>query len=184
MNSVTGNSLSLKEYKVLFDTYYTSLCLFANKYLGDLDLSKDVVQEVFVKLWHHQIVLENENAIKSYLYTCVKNKSLDYLKSKSFNSCQQLTDKELQLCESEQFFEKELLLEEVERMVDIAVNTLPFKCKEIIRLSLKGFKNNQISEELSISINTVKTQKKIAYQKLRPVLKVMFGFLMVFFLCK
>ena len=169
--------MSLKEYKVLFDTYHTSLCLFSNKYLRDLDVSKDVVQGVFVKLWHHQIVLENDNAIKSYLYTCVKNKSLDYLKSKEFNCYQKLSEDELEIYESDHFFEKELLIEEVERMVNQAVNTLPFKCKEIIRLSLKGFKNSQISEELSISINTVKTQKKIAYQKLRPVLKVMFTFI-------
>ncbi|MGA9639239.1 RNA polymerase sigma-70 factor [Flavobacterium sp.] len=179
MNIVTANSLSLKEYKVLFDTYYTSLCLFSNKYLKDIEASKDVVQEVFVKLWDQQIVIENDNAVKSYLYTCVKNKSLDYLKSKTFNSCQQLSDKELEVYESDSFFEKELFLEEVERMVDIAINKLPYKCKEIIKLSLKGFKNNQISEELSISINTVKTQKKIAYQKLRPVLKVMFCFLIM-----
>lgn len=183
MNAVTTNSLSLKEYKVLFDTYHTSLCLFANKYLRDIDASKDVVQDVFVKLWHQQIVIKDENAIKSYLYTSVKNKSLDYLKSKNYNSFQQLSKKELEFFESDSFFEKELLLEEVERMVDIAVNTLPFKCKEIIRLSLKGFKNNQISEELCISINTVKTQKKIAYQKLRPVLKVMFCFFILLMIC-
>jgi RNA polymerase sigma-70 factor (ECF subfamily) len=178
---VKDNCLSLKEYKVLYDTYYTSLCLFANRYLRDLDLSKDVVQEVFVKIWCQQIILENENSFRSYLYTAVQNKSLDYLKSKEYKGGQKLTDCELEIVESDNYFEKELLLVEVERMVNQAVNTLPYKCKSIIQLSLKGLKNSQISEELQISINTVKTQKKIAYQKLRPVLKLISCYLLVTF---
>ena len=42
-------------------------------------------------------------------------------------------------------------------------------------LALKGLKNNEIATELNISVNTVKTQKKIAYAKLKmnldPVLR-------------
>jgi RNA polymerase sigma-70 factor (family 1) len=163
----------MSEYKVLYDTYYSALCLFSNKYLNDLELSKDVVQEVFLKVWQKQIVFENETAIKSYLYTSVKNKCLDFFKSKEYKSKRKLSEEDVHIFESQSYFEKELLLEEVTRMVDVAVNTLPFKCKEIISLSLKGLKNNQISEELSVSINTVKTQKRIAYQKLRPILKVL-----------
>jgi len=168
---IKNNKFSSKDYKSLYNTFYTSLCLFTNKYLNDLDLSKDVVQEVFITIWNQKIVFKNDSAIKSYLYTAAKNRSLDYLKSKEYRVKRKLTDEDYKILESNTYFEKEMLVKEVTRMVDEAVNKLPYKCKEIIKLSLQGFKNEQISEQLSISINTVKTQKRIAYQKLRPMLK-------------
>ena len=171
LKSSKGHKLSEKEYKGLYNTFFTSLCLFSNRYLNDIERSKDVVQAVFIKIWVQDILFENELTVKTYLYTSVKNTCLDFLKSKENRIKQKLSTVELRLLKSEAYFEKEVVLEEVARIVDRSLETLPFKCKQIIKLSLKGFKNKQISEELEISINTVKTQKRIAYQRLRPILK-------------
>lgn len=171
MKIVHKNNISVEDYKKLFDTFYVSLCIFSSKYTKSLDLSKDVVQEVFIALWNKQIQFEDTDNIKSYLYTSVRNKSLDLIKNKAFQSKVQLEPETLKSLTSQTYFEKQVLTEETYRIVNEAVNTLPKKCKRIIHLSLKGLENKQISEELSISLNTVKTQKRIAYQKLRPLLK-------------
>ncbi len=136
-----------------------------------MELSKDVVQEVFIKLLGQQKEFSKNDSVKAYLYTSVKNKCLDHLKSNEYQLKNKLTEDDIKILASESYFEKELLLEETSRIVDNALNTLPEKCKQIIKLSMNGYRNIQISEELSISINTVKTQKKIAYQKLRPLLE-------------
>jgi len=163
--------ISIKEYKLLFDTYYSPLCNFANKYLSDYDACKDVVQEVFIKVWNAQIGFNDKNSIKPYLYRAVKNKALDVIKSKAYTSKYPLTKEQLKTLESDSYFTRELILEESSRRIQVAVNSLPFKCKQIIDLSLHGYKNDEISKELCISINTVKTQKRIAYGKLRVLLK-------------
>ncbi|NHN25301.1 RNA polymerase sigma-70 factor [Flavobacterium jejuense] len=163
--------LSLKEYERLFDKLYTSLCLFANKYIGDLDQSKDIVQDVFVKVWEDNVGFQNENNIKSYLYTSVKNKSLDYLKSKRVKTTDNFPITEIAKLETESFFLREVVVLETSNIIENAINTLPNKCAQIIRLSIKDFTNTEIAEELDISINTVKAQKKIAYKRLRPLLK-------------
>ena len=62
---------------------------------------------------------------------------------------------------------RHFLLNIAARLVDIAVDTLPTRCKKIIKLSLLGYKNGEIANELEITLNTVKAQKKIAYRKLR-----------------
>lgn len=173
--------LTLSKFKDMYGTYHSSLIIFAEKYVQDLSLAKDIVQEVFIKVWEKDVVFLSQNAVKSYLYTSVRNKSLDYLKSKEFSVKKQLSPLEMSILESDSYFEKELLMEEVSRLVHEAVNTLPYKCKEIILLSLKGLKNEQISEELSVSINTVKTQKRIAYQKLRPMLNGAYVFIAFIF---
>lgn len=163
--------LSLKEYRKLFDTLFVSLCVFANKYLNNLDVSKDVVQDVFIKVWENKIEFKNENTIKSYLYTAVKNKSLDYLKSKRVKTTDNFSTTDIEKLDSKTYFLREVVIEETSSRIENAINTLPQRCAQIIRLSIKEFTNPQIAEELGISINTVKAQKRIAYKRLRPLLK-------------
>ena len=130
-----------------------------------------IVQEVFIRIWEQKIIFKNKDRIKSYLYVAVRNRSLDYLKSTEYRKKKQLSAFELSILESDTYFEKEVLLEEVLSAVNKAVSKLPNKCRHVILLSLKGLKNEQISTELNVSLNTVKTQKKIAYKKLKSLLR-------------
>lgn len=164
-------TLNLKEYKKLFDSLYASLCLFANNYLEDFEVAEDIVQEIFVKIWEDKITFNTESSVKSYLYTAVKNKSLDYLKSKRVKSTDIYSSTDLAELQTEPFFLREVLIEETSSRIEEAINTLPNKCAEIIRLSIKDLTNPEIADILDISVNTVKAQKKIAYKKLRPILK-------------
>lgn len=50
--------LTTKEYKVLFDTHHVSLCLFCNRYLNDIEMARDVVQEIFIKVWNQKRFLK------------------------------------------------------------------------------------------------------------------------------
>ncbi|AXP80761.1 RNA polymerase sigma factor [Mariniflexile rhizosphaerae] len=176
-NSTTLNThsepyqLTLKEYKKTFDSLYTLLCLFANKYLNDIEASKDIVQVVFIKIWEDNIEFRSEENIKSYLYTSVKNKSLDYIKSKRVTSTEKLSSIKIEDMETEPFYLREVVVLETHSIVEKAIKTLPKKCAQIIRLSINNFTNPEIATELGISINTVKAQKKIAYKKLKPILK-------------
>lgn len=162
--------LTLKVYKRIFNSYYTKLCLVSNSYVNDMDVSKDVVQEVFIKLWEGEIVYINDMAIKSFLYTAVRNKSLDYLKSSRVKLVEGIDVLEFERLESESNFNREVILAETSIKIEKAINALPQKCAQVIRLSLQEYSNAQIAENLNVSINTVKTQKKIAYTKLRHLL--------------
>jgi DNA-binding NarL/FixJ family response regulator len=51
-----------------------------------------------------------------------------------------------------------------------AIRTLPDKAAQVIRLSIKDYTNDEIAKALSISVNTVKDHKKVAYRKLRKFL--------------
>jgi RNA polymerase sigma-70 factor (ECF subfamily) len=163
--------LTLKEYKDLFNRRYTSLCIFANKYLEDIEISKDIVQDVFLKIWESKVVFNNENTIKSYLYTSVKNKSLDYLKSKRYISTNYFSISEIEKLEAEPFFLREVVLEETSVIIENAIDSLPKRCAQILKLSVRSLSNLEIANELHISINTVKAQKKIGYKRLKPLLK-------------
>lgn len=166
--------LNMASFSRIFEGSYTPLCLFAYKYLEDLNLSKDIVQDVFVKIWEDSIEFNNESSIKAFLYTAVRNKCLDYLKSKAYRSRVFLTEEKMEELQSEPFFLREVVVQEASILLEKAINTLPAKCAQIIRLSAKGLSNDRIAEKLGLSVNTIKTQKKIAYNRMRPLLREYF----------
>ncbi|MDO5969602.1 RNA polymerase sigma-70 factor [Flavivirga aquimarina] len=181
MRKVDTYQLSVSAYRNIFHKLYKSLCLFANKYVENLEVSKDIVQDVFIKVWENKIEFKNKNNVKSFLYTSVKNKSLDYLKSKHYKSTDHFSSIKMEQIETESFFMREVVVLETSFIIEKAINTLPKKCAQIIRLSSKNFTNAEIAKKMDISINTVKAQKKIAYKRLKPILKEYFVFIAFIF---
>ena len=70
----------------------------------------------------------------------------------------------------EEFFLDEVTRNETYRIVRGAVNKLPERSRQIATLTLQGYSLQEIADELSVSINTVKTLKKNAYEKLREMI--------------
>ncbi len=153
-------------FKFFFKSFYPSLCLFANKYLKDKDVSLDVVQDAFLYLWNKDADFHSVNAAKSYLYQYVKNRSLNFLRD---NELRKKID--LKNMESEIFFKDNLVEEETYQIIFDAIRTLPPQGQRVIELSLDGLKNQEIADQLGISINTVKTIKLRAFAALRIELK-------------
>lgn len=156
-------------FDYIFHKYFQPLCLFANKYINDINSTEDVVQEVFVSFWEKRNAFNNYTAIKTYLYTAVRNKCLNILKH------QQVIEKHQQelvyQLESDMFFVNHVVEEEVYKQLISEINKLSKSCKDVTLLALQGLKNQDIADELNISVNTVKTHKKIAFSKIRLELK-------------
>ncbi|MDO5969406.1 sigma-70 family RNA polymerase sigma factor [Flavivirga aquimarina] len=166
---------TLKNYKKFFESLYPQLCVFGYKYLDDLDMSKDMVQEVFIKVWEDKITFKSENHAVGFFYKAVKNKCINYLKSKSYKVTERYELKNLEAYETEEFYVSDAVVIETTAVIENAIKKLPDKAAKVIRLSIEDYSNNEIADELSISINTVKDHKKVAYRKLRNLL----GFLTV-----
>lgn len=162
-----------KAYHAVFHKYFPVLVAFANKYTSDLDMSREIVQVVFVKLFEKRESLEITISLKSYLYKMVYNDCMNAINSKKVISehysryAQQmnlLTD-----------FQD--LMEQTEKELRIykALDKLPPQCKLIIQQSrLEGKKNKEIAEELNISIRTVETQISKALKLLRSGINFLF----------
>ncbi len=153
-------------YRQIFDLLYPAMCLFAKKFINDYDDSEDIVQEVFIELWCQRAKFENINHIKSFLYLSIKNKSLN------FNKHILTKEKHLKsiIDNNDIFFEDSVLEVEVIQSLNKAITKLPEQRKQVILLSMQGLKNNEIAEEMQISIDTVKLHKKLAYKQLRDKL--------------
>ena len=160
-------------FKLIFEGYFTALCSFGYKYIKDNSAVEDLAQEVFISLWDKRQNFDHINAIKAFLYTSVRNKCLNLLKHQVV--VQKHEAALIEELEYEQFFTNHVIEEETFNQLYSEIRDLPRSSQEIMILALNGLTNPEIAEELSISVNTVKTQKKIAYSKLKNSMGPLMG---------
>lgn len=167
---IKAKILNLADFETLFKTHFAPLTGFSQTFVKDEDTAKEIVQNVFINLWDKKERLDVNQPIKSYLYTSVRNRSLNYLRDhKKFRS--QVLDDDLSHLESEQQSDP-LVSEELQEKIDRAIGLLPEKCKEVFELSrFEGLKYKQIAEQLGISVKTVENQISKALKILREELK-------------
>ena len=75
-------SKDLPRFEELFKGLFKPLCAFAIKFTGDLDTAKNLVHEVFLQVWEKFDSLPPDTNYKSYCYTAVRNKCLNYIRDK------------------------------------------------------------------------------------------------------
>lgn len=167
-------------FKIVFDTYYKSLSLFIQKIILDAEQAEDIAQEVFIKIWEKKILFANTLALKAYLYQAAKNKALNVIEHEAVKKRYQ--DRNLNVENTENFFFQNFIEQETNRLILQAINKLPPRAKEVLYLSLEGHKNQEIADQLQISINTVKTHKASAYKFLKENLKDICLLIIAFFI--
>ncbi len=154
-----------KAFRAVFDEYFNALSAFGYKYVPDQFVVEDLVQEAFISFWEKREDFNHINAVKSFLYTSVRNKCLNHLKHQTVV---QKHEKALVYeLESDHAFSSHVIEEETFNQLFTEIRNLPPSAQEIMLLALNGLKNQEIADELKVSVNTVKTQKKIAYSKLK-----------------
>lgn len=159
-----------RQFEQLFREFFAPLCHFSNSYVKDLDAAKGITQEVFVKVWEKRKDIDVNKSLKSYLFSSVKNRSLNYIRDhKKFAS--QILDVEIANFETP-FEQDELELSELQEKIDRTINELPVKLKKVFLLSrFEELKYREIAEKLEISQKTVEAQMSKALKILREKLK-------------
>ena len=160
-------------FKTVFDQYYRPLTLFALKYIGDVEESKEIVQEFFVRFWTKHEAINIRFSLKTYLYQGVRNACLNFIESnkvvqrhmRGYSKAELSSDNPLE----------NMLAAEQEEILMQAVDRLPEKCRQIFLLSrMEKFPNQAIADQLQISIKTVEAQISIALKRLRDLLLSLF----------
>ncbi|MDD7886262.1 RNA polymerase sigma-70 factor [Flavivirga sp. 57AJ16] len=165
MKELDNNFLSSKDLKKIFYSHYESLVVYAKRFIFSMDACEDLVQDVFVELWEKEVKFPDEVSLKAYLYKVVRNKCYNIIKHNKVKN--KYAENIKHAIEDDNLFLKQIVEEEIVNHLYKAIEKLPERKKEIIKLSLKGLKNNEIAEELGIKLQTVKTLKSQSYKILR-----------------
>lgn len=158
-------------YEMLFKEYYQILVIFANKYLYDIEASKELVQDLFVTIYEKREKIVINSSLKSYLFRSVHNRSLNYLNAQKIkNKYAEHVSNQGNL--NENSIENQINKTELEHAIYRAIGELPPKCRDIFKLNrFEGLTNSEIAEKLKLSKRTVETQISKALKILRVKLE-------------
>src|SRR6478736_1759398 len=163
--------IGFESIEALFKSEYSRFYSLAYNLVRDKDAAKDIVQDVFYKVWKNQDKIDLKNQAVGYFLTATSRTAFTYLRDKK---------KMVKVDNQEDFFSslksspgmEEIGYTELESKVQQAINKLPTQCRAIYVLSRQeGMRYSEISESLGLSIKTVENQMGIALQKLREDLK-------------
>ena len=181
----TGNE---DAYQYIYDRHYALLCHVANGYVKDQFLAETIVGDTIFHLWEIRETLEISVSIRSYLLRAVRNRCINYLNSEwekreiAFSSLMpdEITDDKMTISDSHPL--GTLLERELEEEIYKAIDKLPNECRRVFDKSrFEGKSYEEISQELGISVNTVKYHIKNALASLQTNLSKYLITLLLFF---
>ena len=160
------NALELLFTDIFKEHEYT-LYMLALRLTKSDQHAKDIIQEVFLKLWECRDSIQNIENMEAWLYRITENKVIDYLrktaadlrlKDAAWNAMQQVLNETETLISAKEY----------NLIIRKAIDRLPPQRKLIYRMNKeKELSYQQIADELNISRHTVKNQLSTAIRSIR-----------------
>lgn len=158
-------------FEKVFKEHFNPLTYYAIKLVKDQDSAMDIVHNVFIKLWEMRESISLEKGLKSYLYTAVHNRCLNFIRDKAKFVKEDSSDLSFMAELSSEDY-PEIETTETESRINDAINKLPEKCRQVFTLNrFEEKKYSEIAHILKISIKTVEAQMSKALKILREELK-------------
>lgn len=164
LKQVQGDDINA--FEELYDLYKVQLFNFCCSIIKSRAEVEEVIQDTFLEIWRARDQFHEIISFNGYIYRIAKNKSLNKIRKRSGEP----RDFE-EVQDNYSIFnhtENEILYQEMQEMLDVAIEALPRKRQEIFRLSREeGLSNEEIAARMGISVNTVKSQmtKALAFLK-------------------
>lgn len=170
-----------KAFRKIMDYWYSRLFNFANGYLNNDENTKEVLQDVFLRLWDHREKLADNTILNAYLFTLTRNRCIDLIRREKL-MLQFRTDKQEEYKRLSENFDAlsdsildHIFVKEVQLEVNRIVSGLPEQCRKVFILSRgNGLKNKEISETLCLSEKTVESHLTKALKTIRLALEHQF----------
>lgn len=162
-------------FRRLYDKHAPALHQIAFRITRSHQQSKDIIQEVFLKLWGHRTEIATIDNMEAWLYRVTENKLMDFLRKMAadqrlrqalWNRAKTSVDETEELLEAKECFSN----------IHKAVSLLPPQRQLIYQLNReKGLNYREIAEALSISRHTVKNQISLALRSIQRFLLLLIG---------
>lgn len=157
-------------FTVLYRKYSGKCFSFINSLTKDPEVSRDIVHDIFVKVWLRRDIIPNVDSFSSYLFRMAKNAVLDHYDSNTINRkyvAHQLLFQE----EFRAYVEEKANLDELQLLIWSAVGSMPEQRRRIFIMSrYNGIPNAEIAAVLGINVRTVENHITNALADIRAAL--------------
>jgi len=159
-----GNSITRQDFEHLFREYYSRLYYFVYDFIEDIEVSKDIVSDVFTSVWNNKENIEKDKVV-GYLFVSVRNQSLNYIKRQK--QVGDYADFCLRVADEEGDEGLELIDERIAEMSSL-IDKMPLRTKYILEECYFHHKKyKEVADVLEISTDGVKKHIVKAFSILR-----------------
>lgn len=138
-------------FRPLFEYFYPSLCEYAFQIVKDKMDAEDIVLDLFIFIWKNPDRISIGKSIRSYLFTSVKNRALNFLravKSESLDDIYDLAVLDPALSDIE--------IKDISDVISAALESVSDRARSIWKMKREeGKTNSQIAQKLDVSEKTV-----------------------------
>lgn len=172
------NSGNEQAFDELYSRYSQKAYNFTMRMAGSRELANDVYQTVWLKIIDKKddFVLKINRGhppfvFKSYFYTMLRNAVFDR-KGYGKHEVQFEESDQSEYSESENSIESEVIAEANISTLLSAIEKLPVHLKEtFLLLKESGMSLKEVAEIQGVSLETAKTRRRYAYNKIKPILE-------------
>ena len=155
--------MTAKDFKMIYDAHFDDLRRYLIYRSGDQDLSGDIAQNVFMKVWTKKIEIASGN-IKSLLFKMATDEFISHIRKKKVEK--EYTESiDLRLIRepdnNDDLLEKKVLFQK-------ALNQLPEKQKTALLMNkMQGLTYKEIAEVLNLSQKAIEKRIGLALKALK-----------------
>lgn len=155
--------MTAKDFKMIYDTHFDDLRRYLIYRSGNQDLSGDIAQNVFMKVWTKKIEIASGN-IKSLLFKMATDEFISHIRRKKVEK--EYTESiDLRLIlepdNNDDLLEKKVLFQK-------ALNQLPEKQKTALLMNkMQGLTYKEIAEVLNLSQKAIEKRIGLALKALK-----------------
>jgi RNA polymerase sigma-70 factor (ECF subfamily) len=151
--------------------FQPKLVRFINGFVKDLETSKDITQNIFLKIWNNKELLAGVNSIDSYLFAMAKGAVFNYFDHEKVSL--KYLNFIINSYEKTENGEERVFANELFEIIKKATNKMPRKRRTVFKLSReKGLSNKEISDKLNLSKKTVDNHIVAALNDIRKNLEM------------
>ena len=164
-------------YIELVNRYRDKLINFVYNYIGDFEISEDIVQDTMVKLYQKKHYYKEINKFSTWLYTIAKNLAFTEFRKKKQRKITLLSqiskdDRPYDIPSDQPETDQEIQSEITNIIIRRAIDALPEKFKEVINMcDIDQLSYEEISSIIKVPIGTVKSRINRARLQLQLELK-------------
>ena len=159
-----GDELALTE---LYNRFWQLLFVSAYNIIKDKELCEDIIQDIFMNIWHNREKLEINISLKGYMYACARYQVFNQFRKNKDKIHVELFDN-LEERFQHTTPETQIMHDELVQQVNFIVDTLPEKCQLVYKLSREEqLSHKEIAERLNISTKTVENHITKALHTIR-----------------
>ncbi len=155
----------------LFNRHKDRLFNFLFHLTTSPEMTEDIIQDTFLKLWKEREILNTIDHFSSYLFRMTRNLSINAFKRMAKETLI-LSELKLRTADVNMESERNIEFKEVRKLLHETLEKLPPQQKLIFTLSREqGLKHEEIAQQLNIAPSTVKNHMVQALHKIREKLR-------------